>query len=323
MTAKKQITPRFIVISSIEKITERATYLSYLARRAYTVRDYNQLAVFSESLINLSPFKDIGEFYQALALSKQGAGDIEKARNIFCKLTESPLVQLRAASLLAMGVSEYNRKNYQEASRLFIEAGKVSISENICAPITFVNSQNALSIIQADNGAYSESLKLLQGVEPIVRIIGCYFPAIQGEFYNNYACGFLDFGDTQTALQFNHKALQNPFVSRYPEWLATREDIKEKLNQKTSRSFVSVPSSFMGFNESEANKPEKSEADWRLVIHKTATDPATVLKVRIAMWEGCGDTESISKESGLDICTTNIIFDALKELDALQRTGIN
>jgi tetratricopeptide (TPR) repeat protein len=243
MPKSKIKTPKslFMLSSYGEKVGETAKRLSYLARQAYSIRDFKKLSAFSEMLINLSPVsEDEGHLFQALAMSRQGSGDTLQAKQIFEQLANSSKTPIRAASLLALGVSEYNRKNYRESARLLIEASKVSLSENICAPITFVNSQNALSIIQADNGAYHESLKLLQGVEPIVRNIGCYFPAMVVELYNNYACGFLDSGDTQTALHFINKALQNPFASRYPELLETNEAINSSLNN-FSRSQIFVP----------------------------------------------------------------------------------
>jgi hypothetical protein len=229
------------VIETIENVSETAFRLSFLARRAYTDRDYNRLAVFSKSLINLSPFTEIGEFYEALSLSKQGAGDIGRTQRTFENLTESSFVQLRAASTLVLGMREMRRENFSEAGRLIIKANKLALSNNTCAPLTAINAQNALSVIKGISGDSEGSLKLLSGMERLVKTMGIYYPAILGEHWNNQAYEHYQLGNLNIASHFITKAITIQSIRPYPEWLENNEDIKSSLLIK-KRSQIFIPS---------------------------------------------------------------------------------
>jgi hypothetical protein len=228
-----------ILFSYAEKVGETAIHLSYRARRAYTERDFSRLADYSKSLINLSPFEEVGEYYQALTLSQHGAGDIENSQSTFHKLTESPIIQLRAASTLTLGMQEIRRNNYTEAERLIFKATQLALSDSICAPLTLINAHNGLSIIRGIEGDSKESLKVLSAVEPLVKAIGSFYPAMLGQDLNSRAYEHLQLGALEAASHLINKALAIKSVTPFTEWLETKQEIDSAINAaKFSQIFI-------------------------------------------------------------------------------------
>jgi tetratricopeptide (TPR) repeat protein len=212
------------------------------------------LTDLANSLINLSSRSEPqGIFYQALSYSKQGAGEIEKSEKIFNELAESPFIPIRAASLLALGMREIRREEYREAIPLVLQSAQLALSDNLCAPLTFIHAQNALSMILGANGAHLESIKVLESIKPLIYTAGRTFPALLGHFWNNQAYEYCQSENLLAASYCINKALRNPFVSRYPEWLETADEINSSLNIY-SRSQIYVPDS-----EKYIPLPEKAE----------------------------------------------------------------
>jgi hypothetical protein len=241
-----------ILISSVEtKLSETAKSLSFLARQAHLNKDFKNLAICSENLINLSAAsEETGRFFYSLSQSQYGEGDLESAYKILTELSESKSTEIRAASLLAIGRKELSLKNYEEAGRTFLSSAGLAMSNRICAPLTYIQSQIALSAMYAEIEAYDESLLIMQGVEPLVKSIASKYPALLGEYWNNLACGYLELDELEAAFYYSSKAVSMKVAAYFPEWFATKSDIDHKLYEKNYKKLVS----FLGRDRSASPK---------------------------------------------------------------------
>jgi hypothetical protein len=239
-STKNNTAKSLLIISSIEnKLGETAKRLSFQARQAYVNRNFKQMKIQSDILLNLgSRSEDAGLFYQALYTSHYNPIDCHK----FESLADSSDPEIRAASTLMLGGAAFRKGKFDEAQKMILNAGRMAFSRNFCAPLIGFNSQNAYSTFLSSQGAHAESLEVLQRNAALAEIIGVYFPATKGEYLNNFAYENLKLGNYEVAAYFINKALSLP-VLPYVEWLETKEEIYEKIKYKKSKS-ISVPSSY-------------------------------------------------------------------------------
>lgn len=216
--------------------------LSFLARQAYLHRDYSRLTDLADSLINLSARSEAaGRYYQALALSKGGKGKIQEAQNTFQQLADNSPLPIRSASILAMGVTAMQKGSYDEAEEFILEASRMSLSNNLCAPVITINAQNVLATILSIKGAHKESLEILRGLRPLAGVVGKYLPAIYYDYLNNTACELFSLGDVTTAAQLIKPLSESPLFASRPEWQETAADIQQAISAKhspTTRVYV-------------------------------------------------------------------------------------
>jgi hypothetical protein len=230
----KPITNLLIVTSSIsESVDVAAKHLSFLARQAYTNRDYNRLAVLADSLINLSARSEAaGRYYQALALSREGKGNRQEFQNIVQPLADDAPLPIRSASVLALGVAAIRKGDYHEAKNLLIEANRMSLSDNLCAPITAINAQHALSSLLSFQGFHEESLDIMRGLKPLIEVVGKFLPTMYFDYLNNTAYEYFSLGDLTTASHIIRKVLKSPNMHAFPEWQETADDIYQAISEK-------------------------------------------------------------------------------------------
>jgi hypothetical protein len=230
----KQIKNFFIIQSSVrESVEVTAQHLSFLASQAYWNRDYSRLAVLADSLINMSARSEAaGRYYQALALSQQGKGKREMTENTFQQLANHESLPIRSSSILALGLKSMRDGAFDEAGHLFLEANRMSLSNNLCAPTTAINAQNALSMIFSLKGAHQESFDILRGLRPLVGLVGKYLPAVYYDYLNNCACELFSLGDETTAANLIQKVSASPMYLVYPEWQETAADIRLAISEK-------------------------------------------------------------------------------------------
>jgi hypothetical protein len=238
---KKALNTILIANSSVNKFSETATSLSFLARQAYSDRNYELLSPISDLLINLSQTtEETGRFYKALWHSKRGVGNLKQSHEILESLADSSRAQIRAASLCALGINSYHLGDMAEAIRLLSTTNQIALSENICAPFTAVYSAITLSAIQCDNGATMEGLKTLQNVEPLARYLGYISKSLLGDFYNNYACCLSENDELEAAYYYSNLAISTEVALNFPDWFESKQEIDQKLYEKNYLKLVSL-----------------------------------------------------------------------------------
>jgi tetratricopeptide (TPR) repeat protein len=237
----------FIVTSSyLEKVKVTSGNLSYLARQAYCLREYDLQKKVAERLIDLSPSSEAeGRYFYALALLKQGKGGSKHAHEIFQELADLAPVQIRAAATLATGIKLFREAELKRASQVILEANKMSLSNNLCAPIVAIDSLNMISTLRSIEGDHQGSLETMQGMLPLLHMVGHTYPVFMFEYWNNCAFEHLCLGDLNAATYFINKLTRTPYLNLHPEYLETAEEIKEAQARSSRSSSISVPKPFV------------------------------------------------------------------------------
>jgi tetratricopeptide (TPR) repeat protein len=243
-TNKKQaLRNLFIFSTSIEeRVNQKIQHLTFQARQAYYERNYRQVAIVGTELVNLSSRSEsAGRYFQALALSQQGKSDNDEAQLLFKELINQASKPVKAASLLALGVTAYQQNNFKEAQILINEA-QILANYNDCAPLTSVLSKTAMAAIYSGLGNYEESLQIIKAGMPRIISWGNLFPSYLGMELNNYAYDLCQSGDSVTASRIIKNVIQLPFISAYPEWLETAKEIEQAQTLTTrNHSTITVP----------------------------------------------------------------------------------
>jgi hypothetical protein len=218
----------FFTVSSLETVEKTAKYLLGLCQQAYMERDFSELLIQAEKLLQLTPkHQKYGEFYKAQALSNLGKTAIATA--IHEGLTESAVTKIRAASLLALGLREFRNEKYEHAVKLVSQASRFALSESICAPITVIRAHTIMAAFYGIHGDGQRSIEMLDSVEPLVKIVGRYAPMMLGQHLNAKAYEISQTGNRNCALHLSKKAISLSISAKYPEWLETYQEIEQSL----------------------------------------------------------------------------------------------
>ena len=242
-TNKKTLRNLFIFSTSMEeRVNQKIQHLTYEARQAYYAREYHKVAECSEELINLSPRSEFaGLYFQALAISQQGNNKNKEAQRIYERLAKDAPTSVQSAAILALGLNALQSNQLDEAKRLLTESYQISVV-NHCAPITAIQTQDALSSIYSLQGDHYKSALILKNVLPDLFILGRAFPAYLGVELNNYAYELSQLGEFQAASQIITRVLSSPYARIYPEWQETAREIHEaQAKSRRNHSPVNPP----------------------------------------------------------------------------------
>jgi hypothetical protein len=235
----KQINKKFLSFFIPSSFCDRAVLtnrLSFAAKQAYFARNYEELEIYGNRLIDLSPGTEtLGQYYLALAQSRYWSENREKVKRTFEDLAESEHSCIRAASLLALGGERLlNGKTDNETARLFLESCSIALRNKHL--LTFVQSQSALSVLCSMNKDHPQSLEILKGLKPhIDRLNNNYLTA---DFYNSVAYELNQLGNSEAAKGFALYVMKSPHLSAYPEWQKNLREIFVKKEEKISIAFT-------------------------------------------------------------------------------------
>ncbi len=241
-TKKQTLRNLFIFSTSIEeRVNQKIQHLTFAARQAYYERDFRQVAACSEELINLSPRSEFaGLYFQALSISQQGNNKNQEAQQIYETLAKDAPPAVQSAAILALGMNALQSNQLDEAKRLLTESYQISVI-NKCAPITAIQTQDALSSLYSQQEDHFQSALILKNMLPDLFSLGRVFPAYLGIELNNYAYELGQLGQFQAASHIITNVLSTPYANLYPEWQETADEIQE-AQAKSCRNHSSVPS---------------------------------------------------------------------------------
>lgn len=224
---------------SYQSFGELARTFIRLAEHAYCLRDKKRLEEASRVLLNLplARARQLGLFYQALALKRNGQTD--EARSRFELIADNGQLAYRARAIQALGALHYDKDQPTEALRFHIEAARATSDGVDHDPLDKLMIQLEISHIQAHFGDHPRALAALEKLASLARFVGNKYPFYFYVYHNALAVEFGELGRFVEAEAACAIALASPFAPAYPEWSETREEIAAK-RKSASHSVVAI-----------------------------------------------------------------------------------
>lgn len=171
----------------------------------------------------------IGTYYQAYATNTYKDETIFYVQNIPDRF--------RARIVLSVAQTRRHSGDQSSALKLCLEAQK--LAQKWRDPLTNYQCQKEIAIIQSIEGNHKGSFAFFEGASQIARYLGKYYPALWPNHVNSLAVELGELGQIEEALNASQFALASTFVSAYPEWPETRQELKLR-GCRASRSFVAT-----------------------------------------------------------------------------------
>ena len=219
--------------------------LSALAHYAYALRRMDIIEEISHILLNLpipDQNKNVGRYYQAMCLRYKGK--ISESKSLLERVAESGPLRYRARAVQYLGAIAHANGEHQEAIPLYVEACRMSISNNWCDPYTTVTASQNIAIVRSMEGDHKDALAGLEQLFPLVQALGKFEPYKYHHYLNSYAVELGEAGRLKEAQNVCRITLASPFAFAYPEWRETGQDLA--LRGYKSRSLVPIIQSFPG-----------------------------------------------------------------------------
>jgi tetratricopeptide (TPR) repeat protein len=219
--------------NSRQALNELTCRLIPLAEQAFSLRDISALQAVSQILANLplAGARQIGQYYQALAISRNG--QTEEALSLLEAVAEDAPLSYRARAIQTLGSIYHRQGHLDEALRLYPEAMQAASSENGRDPLTILLAQLELACIKSERGEHREALAAYESLSPLVRLVSKQHPLYFYFYHNELAVEFAELGRIVEAKAASAIALASPFACAYPEWRETRDEIAAKHDSAT------------------------------------------------------------------------------------------
>jgi hypothetical protein len=204
--------------------------LAAIARHAYVARQMSAVEQATQLMLALplsKQLESIARYYQALCTWRQG--EVDNTRQFERALEESP-PQYRARALQALGLTYHERGELDAALPFFLAAGRAAAN---CDLLTLVESQEMIAVVRSMHGDHKQALADLEGLFPLVRAVGKYYPASYYEFLNSLAVELGEVGRLAEAEAASAIALASPFAALHPYWTETRDELAAKRDSAT------------------------------------------------------------------------------------------
>lgn len=202
-----------------------------LGEQALALEDAEALRHIGARLLSL-PLKDYsraGEYYAALALTRQG--DRAQAARLLEGVAGSGSLHFSNRAVLALGVDRHRIGDYRAAEALYQEAGKGQDA------LTVLGCQSNLSVLESECGEHRAALKRLEATLPIARQLAQKHPAHWLNHLNSLAVESLATGQIRAAQGYLEPCLRSSLLCRFPQWQETFQEVFPDRN----RIYLSSP----------------------------------------------------------------------------------
>jgi tetratricopeptide (TPR) repeat protein len=198
------------------------------AEQMRAFRDEDTLSELSLILSTspLEPYHIIGQYYLALALCRNGLGDLKQSTYIFERVANIGPSKYKAEALISLSAISWVNNKPEETIRYCLEAIKVGDFT------TTLQALRGIAVLKGREGYHRSALRDFEKIYPLIQHTQ---PHIYFDYLNSLAFELGEAGRKYEARNIIKRVLASPFAFAYPEWRQTAEGLKS-----SSRSFAVI-----------------------------------------------------------------------------------
>lgn len=216
--------------------------VTWAADQAYATRQYDRIGALSQLLLSLplSPqVESVGQYYEALSVSRLGQGDTVRARALFEQVADRAPIQYRARAMLALGARRVSVGDNTAALSWYGEIMRIAVRDRAVDPDTLYFARQLTAIVKASEGDHRGAITDLEEMVPLLRMAGYQEPRVYSIHLNSLGVELAEVGRLEEAARASEIACSSPFAPAYPEWQETFDEIALK-RRRSSRSTIAV-----------------------------------------------------------------------------------
>ncbi|MEK6302498.1 MAG: tetratricopeptide repeat protein [Acidobacteriota bacterium] len=215
-------------VQSQELFVKLTNDLIRFADQAYVMRDVDALDEVSHVLMNLpvDAARQIGSYYYALALNRQGKRDEAEAR--LQGIADDAPATYRARAIQTLGGNYHDKGQLDEALRFQLEALRLASDRTARGLETTVRALGEISAIKSLDGDHRGALCDLENLRPLVNLAAKQQPFHFYAYCNDLAVELGELDRIPEAHSVLKAALASPFAGVHPNWTETRDEIAAK-----------------------------------------------------------------------------------------------
>jgi tetratricopeptide (TPR) repeat protein len=203
------------------------------AEQAYVMRDVVALDELSHVLMNLpvEAARQIGSYYYALALNRQGKRD--EAEALLGKIADDAPTTYRARAIQTLGGNYHDKGQLDEALRFQLEALRSASDRTTRGLQTTLLARWEISIIRGLDGDHRGALSDLKNLRPLLNLAAKQQPFYFYAYCNDLAVELGELGRIAEAEAASEVAIASPYAPAYPNWAETRQELEAKRTSAT------------------------------------------------------------------------------------------
>jgi|GEM_PF-6329682 len=212
---------------------QQVNALTWQAERARSMRASNVVESIADRLLEITPYRlsAVGFYYKAISRNNQGAGSPESEK-AFTILSGSNLPIIRARANLALGSQAFIAGDYGRALRWYKAAARELDFEK--DPIGCLHLGNMRAAAHGAIGKHEQAASELLQLLKITKVTKTNLAPLVYNLWNSLATEMLRMGEVDAAGRISNKVVASPYVSAYPEWMETREEIQRATQRAAS-----------------------------------------------------------------------------------------
>ena len=217
-----------------EALTKIGDRLIALADHAVDLKQFETVEQVSRLLTFAAlpqVYHRIADYYRASCL--KGRGEPLRARAEFQRLAVSTSLprKFRARAIQSLGVSYFEKGQFDEALRYYAEAAQAAAPEQGSKLLLTVNAQLAAAIYRSVAGDHDASLRHLESLRPLVRLLAPQQLLPRYIYANSLAVELGEAGRLEEARHLSEAVVRSPYAGAYPEWQETRAEVLAKMRR--------------------------------------------------------------------------------------------
>lgn len=236
-------------VSDFQRLGQRLVICAEVAQDFRHIEKLEDLGTILSN-IPIEEYQHIGQYYLGWCGYRKG----QNTQASFETVVEQSDA-FRTKAFLSLAGLEIANSNYSDAVRFYQEAAKWSQN-----PSTFILAAKGIAVFKAQEGSHETALKELQALYPIARYST---DRVYYDYLNSLSVELCETGNITEAQNVSRIVLASPYISAYPEWRETDNEIDLKAYKSHSVSVADIQpfAEYIPTQETPLNTNEDNKED--------------------------------------------------------------